>query len=113
MLRNRLIVFGILALTITVVSPFIFYSYFEEKPADLHQSLVFGGPFPFAVQKATLPQDEEQYPLEVKFMSPFETETNFKVTPFLFSFICFFLLLFAFYSIIIRLFIGRKEKEPN
>ncbi|WNS77016.1 hypothetical protein RRV45_08540 [Bacillus sp. DTU_2020_1000418_1_SI_GHA_SEK_038] len=113
MLRNKLLFFGVVALAITLSSPFIFYSYFEERPAQLNQSISFGGPFPFAEQQVTLPEAKNEYPLEVKFVSPIEKETNFKVTPFLFTFICFFLFTFSLYTIISNFFNGRQKKEPK
>lgn len=111
MFNKRLIFIGILALVITALSPFLFISYFDEKPDVLNQHLLFGGPFPFAEQKIDLPEDNNAYPIEVKFESPFEMDTNYKVTPFLLSFICFYLFLFALHSIISRFFSGRQGKE--
>lgn len=102
-----------MALAVTLISPFIFYSYFEKKPDELNQNILFGGPFPFAEQTVSLSEAKGDYPLEVKFVSPFEKETNFKVTPFILSFVCLFLFLFAVYSIFTRLIIGRQLKEPN
>lgn len=106
---------GLLALAITILSPFIFYSYFETPPESLNQKLTFGGPFPFTEQSFTLPSDEGQYPLEVKFESPFEKDTKYMVTPFVLSFLSFFLFLFALFSIIGRFFKGKPvpEKEPK
>ncbi|QED47380.1 hypothetical protein [Cytobacillus dafuensis] len=113
MLRKKLLIFGIISLAITIMSPFMFYSYIEKKPNSLQQNITFGGPFPFAEQMVTLPADKKLYPLEVKFESPFEKQTKYKATPFLFSFICFYLFLFALYSIVTRFFISREIKEPE
>jgi len=112
MLRRRIIIIGILSLGLTFLSPFVFLSYFESQPKILNQQLTFGGPFPFAEQMATLPADEQLYPLEVKFESPFEKETNFKMLSFILSFIFFYLFLFALYSIFAR-FIRKPLKEPK
>ncbi|WP_313801463.1 hypothetical protein [Cytobacillus sp.] len=112
MLKQRLIIIGILSFGITLLSPFIFYSYFETQPKILIQQLSFGGPFPFAQQTVTLPNGEDLYPLEVKFESPFEKKTALNITPFFFSFVCFFLFIFALYSIIARFFNGKPIKEP-
>ena len=108
-----MLLFSVLALAITFITPFIFYSYFEQKPENLNQNLLFGGPFPFAEQNITLPKEKAHYPLEVKFTTPFEKETNFKVTPFILSFICIFLFIFAFYSIVRSFINGRQIKEPK
>lgn len=113
MIKKRMIAIGILSLGITLMSPFIFYSYFEEQPESLKQDITFGGPFPFAEQSINLPTEEGSYPIEVKFESPFDKETKYKVTPFLFSFISFFLFLFTFYTIISRFFSGKEIKEPE
>ncbi len=114
MLKKRMITTILLSLIITSLSPFIFYGYFEEIPADLEQKIIFGGPFPFAEQRIHLPADKESYPIEIKYVSPFEKKTNFKVTPFLFSLLSYFLFIFAFYTIIRRFFtkpIKVKESE--
>ncbi|MEH7125516.1 hypothetical protein V7122_23990 [Bacillus sp. JJ1532] len=113
MLTKKIIFFGVLALVITLSTPIIFVSYFETKPAQLSQDILFGGPFPFAEQRNSLPEAEHDYPLELKFTSPLEKETNFKVIPFLFSFICFYLFFFSLYYIISRFFSGRQLKEPK
>lgn len=113
MLKTRMIIIGVLSLCITLLSPFIFNSYFEQQPEDLSQHLTFGGPIPFAEQKVILPSEEDQYPLEVKFESPFEKETKYKITPLLLSFVCFFLFLFAFYSIVARFFKAKPVIEPK
>jgi len=114
MLKKRIVTILILSLAITILSPFFFYSYFEEKPTDLNQNIIFGGPFPFAEQTINLPNEKESYPIEIKFESPFEKDTIFKVTPFLFSLFSYFLFLFAFYTIIRRFFTKPiKVKEPE
>lgn len=95
------------------MSPFIFYSYFEKKPEDLNQRILFGGPFPFAEQAVSLPVEKDKYPIEVKFISPLDKETSFKITPFILSFSSIFLFLFAFYTIISRFINGRQLKEPH
>lgn len=112
MLKKRMIFIGILSLIITLMSPYIFFSYFEEKPEILKQNISFGGPFPYAMQMISLPDDDDLYPMEVKFESPFDKETTFKILPFFFSFSFFFLFLFAFYSIVSR-FIRKPLKEPK
>lgn len=113
MLRNKLLFFGAVALAISLSSPFIFYSYFEQRPNELNQRISFGGPFPFAEQEVTLPEANNEYPLEVKFVSPLEKETNLKIIPFLLTFICFFLFIFALYTIISNFINGRQKKEPK
>lgn len=113
MFIKKLLLFSVLAIAITLMTPYIFYSYFETKPVNLNQNLLFGGPFPFAEQNISLPEAKDHYPLEVKFTSPFEKETNFKATPFILSFICFFLFIFAFYSITTRFVTGRQVKGPH
>lgn len=113
MLKKRIIYVGVLSLAITLLSPFIFHAYFEEKPMETEQTITFGGPFPFAEQIGDLPDDVKSYPTEVKFESPFDKETNYKVTPLLFSFLGYFLFLFALYSILRRLFSGKPIKEPQ
>ncbi|WP_057766222.1 hypothetical protein [Cytobacillus praedii] len=112
MLKTRLIITGIFSLGITLLSPFVFYSYFETQPQILNQQLSFGGPFPYAEQTVSLPSGKNHYPLEIKFESPFEMKTEFKIIPFIFSFVCFYLLIFAIYSIIARFFKGKAIKEP-
>lgn len=113
MLTKRIILIGVISLVITLMSPLFFHSYFEEKPDIVKQAIAFGGPFPFAEQMVILPSDTDSYPIEVKFESPFETETKYKVAPLLFSFLGYFLFLFALYSIIRRLFSGKPLKEPE
>ncbi|KOP81924.1 hypothetical protein ACFFHH_24975 [Cytobacillus solani] len=113
MIKHRIIIVGIFSLVITLISPFVFYSYFETQPKILNQQLSFGGPFPYAEQTITLPAGEELYPLEIKFESPFERETKFNIIPFILSFVCFFLFFFAIYSIIARFFKGKPVKEPQ
>jgi len=110
---NRIIFIGIISLGVTIFSPFIFYSYYETQPKLLEQKVLFGGPLPFAEQQITLPADDNKYPLEVKFTSPFEKQTTFKAIPLLISFVCYFLFLFALYSIIARFFHRLPAKEPK
>lgn len=112
-MKKRMITIGILSLVITLMSPFIFYSYFEEQPETLKQKITFGGPVPFAEQSFNLPVQKDSYPLEIKFESPFDNETKYKLIPFLFSYICYFLFLFALYTIISRFFSGKQIKEPK
>lgn len=113
MLKQRIIIIGILSFGITLISPFIFYSYIETQPKIFVKQLSFGGPFPFAQQTVTLPSEENFYPLEVKFESPLEKKTKFNITPFFFSFVCFFLFIFALFSIIARFFNRKPIKEPQ
>lgn len=113
MSKKKLLLFCLLSLAITFMSPFIFYSYFEKKPEDLNQRILFGGPFPFAEQAVSLPVEKDKYPIEVKFISPLDKETSFKITPFILSFSSIFLFLFAFYTIISRFINGRQLKEPH
>ncbi|WP_102271607.1 hypothetical protein [Cytobacillus massiliigabonensis] len=113
MLKHRLIIVGIFSLVITLISPFIFHSYFEAKPKNINQQLSFGGPFPYAEQTVTLPAGDKLYPLEIKFQSPFEKETKFNIIPFILSFVCLFLFFFAIYSMITRFFKGKTVKEPH
>ncbi len=113
MLTKRIIFIGVVSLAITLISPFFFHSYFEEKPEVVKQAITFGGPFPFAEQMVLLPSQTDSYPTEVKFESPFEKETKYKITPLLFSFLGYFLFLFALYSIIRRLFSGKPLEEPE
>lgn len=112
-MKKRIITIGILSLVITLLSPFIFYSYFEEQPETLTQKITFGGPVPFVEQSINLPDQKKSYPLEVKFESPSDNETKYKFSPFLFSYICYFLFLFAFYTIISRFFSGKQIKDPK
>ncbi|MBP2239968.1 Na+(H+)/acetate symporter ActP [Cytobacillus eiseniae] len=113
MLKKQIIIIGIISLIITILSPFYFVSYIEALPDSLNQKLAFGGPFPFAEQTFTLPDEENQYPLEVHFESPFEKETKYKITPFIFSYICLFLFFFALYTIIARFFTRKPVREPE
>lgn len=115
MIKKKDIIIGILSLGFTIISPFIFHSYYEGKPESTNQNIVFGAPFPFAEQTISFPEDSDSYPLEVKFTSPFEKETDYKVVPFLFSFFSYFLLFFSLYTIFSR-YITRKpkhEEEPT
>lgn len=104
MMRKKILLLTIFSLLITSFSPYMFAVYFVEKPAYLTQASLFGGPFPFAEQIIILPNNDENYPIEIQFASPFIQETKFHALPFLLTFTCFFLLHLALISIIIRFF---------
>ncbi|MBT2687863.1 hypothetical protein J7I93_06700 [Bacillus sp. ISL-47] len=113
MISKKVIIIVILSLAFTIISPFIFHSYYERKPESTHQNIEFGAPFPFAEQTTSFPEDSYSYPLEVKFSSPFEKETGYKAVPFLFSFFSYFLLFFPLYTIFSRYFTGKPKKEEE
>ncbi len=109
-------IIGIIALAFSIISPFIFNAYIEEKPDELEKTLIFGGPFPFAEQTLTLPEDKNSYPAIIDFESPMDEKTAIKWIPLLLTFMSYFLLFFSIYSIIARFINGRptrKEKEDK
>ncbi|PWW19821.1 hypothetical protein DFO73_11815 [Cytobacillus oceanisediminis] len=112
MISKKDIIIGILSLAFTIISPFTFHSYYEGKPESTIQNIVFGAPFPFAEQTISFPENSDSYPLEVKFISPFEKETDYKVVPFLFSFFSYFLLFYSLYTIFSR-YMTRKPKRKK
>lgn len=111
MIKRRIILIGFFSLMFTFVSPFVFTSYFGKKPPELTQKISFGAPFPFADQTFVLPENKDDYPLEVSFTSPLEKKTGIRMIPFLLSFACFYLFFFSFFSIVIRFFATVKYKE--
>lgn len=97
---KRIIIVGIISLIISLSSPFIFHNYLEKKPLEEKETMVFGGPIPFAEQKVQIPEEEYAYPAEFTFQSPLETETKIQTFPFVFTFICYFLLIFSVYTVV-------------
>ncbi|MDQ0272437.1 hypothetical protein [Cytobacillus purgationiresistens] len=112
-MKNRVIIISLIALAFTVVSPFIFNAYIEDKPEELEQSLVFGGPFPFAEQSLKVPESPFSYPAIIEFESPLDESTTIKWIPMLLTFTCFFLLFFSFYSIVARFITGKPKKTEE
>ncbi|MFT8320324.1 MAG: hypothetical protein ABF649_05400 [Bacillus sp. (in: firmicutes)] len=109
---KRVTIIAVISLIISFSSPFIFKQYLEKKPLEPKDALVFGGPIPFAEQKVELPQNADLYPLEVQFQSPFEQTTKIHFIPFVFTFICFFLLIFAIYTVFASYF-KKSIKKKN
>ncbi|MCE4048447.1 MULTISPECIES: hypothetical protein [Bacillaceae] len=97
---KRVIIVAIISLIVSLSSPFIFHNYLEKKPLEQKETLVFGGPIPFAEQKVQLPEEENAYPAEFTFQSPLETETKLQPFPLVFTFICYFLLIFSVYTVV-------------
>lgn len=96
---KRVIAVSVLSLILSFCSPFMFKQYIEKKPLAQTDTLTFGGPIPFAEQKVELPTKEQAYPVVLSFQSPFEKDTTFHPLPLFFTFVCFFLLLFAVFSL--------------
>jgi len=97
---KRVIYVLIISIIVSLCSPFVFHNYLEKKPLEQKDTLTFGGPIPFAEQKVQLPEKENEYPAEFSFKSPLETETKFHIIPFLFTLLCYFLLIFSVYTVV-------------
>ncbi len=110
MISKKIITIGILSFAFTIISPFIFNSYVGEKPEKSNQNVKFGAPFPYAEQNISFPENSKLYPLEIKFSSPMEKETDYKILPFLFSFFSYFLFFFSLITIASR-YISRKPQK--
>ncbi|WP_445488497.1 hypothetical protein [Niallia sp. 03133] len=110
---KKVFIIAVISLIISFISPFLFKQYIEKKPLDQKNTLVFGGPIPFAEQKVALPQDDYQYPAVIRFQSPLKQETIFHPIPLLFTFICIFVFLFAVSTIVASYFtkIPKKKKR--
>jgi hypothetical protein len=111
MFNKRILFLLLFSFLITSFSPFLFSSYFEEKPETTTQSLKFGGPFPFLEQSVELPKESNKYPLEVNFASPLEQETKVHFLPFLFCFAFYFLFFLSLFSILLRFFTGTHKTK--
>lgn len=109
--KKSFIIFFILSFIFTIVSPFIFHTYFQTLPVHTNTRVSFGAPFPFVEQTINLPIEKKSYPYEVSFSSPFKVSTKFHITAFLLSFLSFYLLFYSFFSIILRFFSSVRYRK--
>ncbi|PKG22169.1 hypothetical protein [Niallia nealsonii] len=110
---KRVIAVSVLSLILSFCSPFMFKQYIEKKPLEQIRTLTFGGPIPFAEQKVELPTNKKAYPVVISFQSPLAKDTIFHPLPMVFTFVCFFLLLFAVFSLFSSYIkkVPKKKKE--
>ncbi|WP_312096864.1 hypothetical protein [Niallia sp.] len=107
---KKYIVITVISLLISLATPFIFKNYVEHKPERLEQAFRFGGPIPFAEQQKLLPASTNAYPLEVSFVSPFQTKTILHPVSLFFSFLVFFLLILSIFTVLNSYF-GKKPMK--
>jgi hypothetical protein len=111
-LKSKWIATIIFSLIVTMSTPFLFPTYYTEKPNEVRQMAQFGAPFPFASQEVILPNENNRYPIEINFVSPFYTGIDFHTIPFILSFICFFLLFLSIVSVFSS-FIKSKSRKSK
>lgn len=108
MSKKYLVFLLLLSVLFTLFSPVLFPTYFEERPEPLTKDISFGVPFPFIKQKVQLPNNVDEYPLEITYNYGYEKHTTFKIIPFLLSFLTVFLFFTAIITVLVRFLMNWK-----